>query len=298
MKSFRYRRWILLLLVLGSSFAYAAMPDKPNSLIIMMTDFGSKDFYVGAMKGAMYKVFPHARIDAISHDISKFNIKEGAYTLAKTAPEFPVGTVFVVVVDPGVGTDRKPIVLKTKNGNYFVAPDNGILTLVGREMGVAEVREITNREIMRQDIQSSTFHGRDIFGPTAAHLASGFPFEKMGPILKEYVQLPIKFAKVIDGEIRAQIDVIDEYGNAITNIRPDLFAELGLQRGQTIEVAFENEQKIRCHYVKTYGDVPVGEYLGLFGSSRVFEIAINQGNLANTLKLAASGVVIVRKISN
>ena len=165
-------------------------------------------------------------------------------------------------------------------------------------MGVVEAREIANREIMRQDIQSITFHGRDIFGPTAAHLARGFPFEKVGPILKEYVQLSIEFARLVNGEISGQIDIIDEYGNVVMNIRPDLFTDLGVQKGQTIEVEFENGQKIHCQYVEAYGDVPVGEYVGLFGSSRVFEAAINQGNLASTLKLKASGAVIVRKASN
>ena len=289
---------LLLLFFVVASLTPATMGAQPNGLIIMITDFGVKDFYVGAMKGAMYKAFPQAKIDEISHEVSKFDIREGAYTLAKAAPEFPTGTVFVGVVDPGVGTQRKPIVMKTKNGNYFVAPDNGLLTLIGDLMGVAAVREITNRDVMRQDVQSSTFHGRDIFGPTAAHLAKGFAFEKVGPILKEYVRLPISFAKVVDDTIIGQIDVIDEYGNAITNIRPDLFDRLGIQGGQTIEVEFNTQRKIRCKYAKAYGDVPVGDYVGLFGSGGVFEAAINQGNLAEKLKLEAIGKCIVRKGSD
>ncbi len=293
-----YSVCVALLCFTVASFAVSTMGDQPNGLIIMITDFGGKDFYIGAMKGAMYKVFPQARIDEISHEVSKFDIQEGAYTLAKAAPEFPQGTVFVAVVDPGVGTSRKPIALKTRNGNYFVAPDNGLLTLVGQVMGVVEVRELTNQEVMRQVIQSSTFHGRDIFGPAAAYLAKGFPFEKVGPVLKEYIRLPISFAKVANGEIVGQIDVIDEYGNAITNIRSDLFAALDIRQGQTIEVDFDNRQKIHCEYVKAYGDVPVGDYVGLFGSGGIFEVAINQGNLARYLKLKTSGEIIVRKISD
>ena len=295
-KCFPYSIWGLLLFLMVASLTSPTMADQTNGLIIMITDFGRKDFYVGAMKGAMYKVFPQAKIDEISHEVSKFDIKEGAYTLAKAAPEFPQGTVFVGVIDPGVGTRRKPIAMKTKNGNYFVAPDNGLLTLIGEIMGVAGVREITNRDVMRKDVQSSTFHGRDIFGPTAAHLAQGFPFEKVGPVLKEYVRLPISFAKVVDGEIVGQIDVIDEYGNAITNIRPDLFGALGIHGGQTLEVEFGAQGKIRCKYVKAYGDVPVGDSVGLFGSGGVFEVAINQGALAEQLKLETSGEVIVRKV--
>ena len=297
-KCFCYGVRLLLLLLIVASLTSTTMGAQTNGLIIMITDFGFKDFYVGAMKGAMYKVFPQAKIDEISHEVSKFDIKEGAYTLAKAAPEFPIGTVFVGVIDPGVGTQRKPVVMKTKNGNYFVAPDNGLLTLIGETMEVVEVREITNPDVMRQDVQSSTFHGRDIFGPSAAHLAKGFTFEKIGPVLKEYVRLPISFAKLIDDAIVGQIDVIDEYGNAITNIRPDLFEELGIQRGQTIEVEFSTQQKIRCKYVKAYGDVPVGDYVGLFGSGGVFEVAINQGNLAKQLKLETSEEIIVHKVSD
>ena len=294
-KCFCYGVRLLFLFLIVTSLTPATMGAETNGLIIMITDFGVKDFYVGAMKGAMYKVFPQAKIDEISHEVSKFNIKEGAYTLVKAAPEFPVGTVFVGVIDPGVGTQRKPIAMKTKNGNYFIAPDNGLLTLIGDSMGVAEVREITNRDVMRQDVQSSTFHGRDIFGPAAAHLAKGVAFEKIGPVLDEYVQLPISFAKIVDETIVGQIDVIDEYGNVITNIHSDLFEKLGIQDGQTIEVEFSHQRSVSCKYVKAYGDAPVGFFVGLFGSGGVFEVAINQGNLAEQLKLEATGKCIVRK---
>ena len=297
-KCFYYGVRLLLLFLIVASLAPAAMGAQTNGLIIMITDFGTKDFYVGAMKGAMYKVFPQAKIDEISHGVSKFDIKEGAYTLAKAAPEFPAGTVFVGVIDPGVGTQRKPIAMKTKNGNYFVAPDNGLLTLIGGSMGVAEVREITNHDVMRQDVQSSTFHGRDIFGPAAAHLAKGFAFEKIGPVLEEYVQLSISFAKIVNDTIVGQIEVIDEYGNVITNIRPNLFEKLGIQDGQTIEVEFSHHRTVVGKYVKAYGDAPIGFFVGLFGSGGVFEVAINQGNLAEQLKLEATGECIVRKGSD
>ena len=297
-KYFCYSVQLLLWFLIVASLTPTTIGAQTNGLVIMITDFGVKDFYVGAMKGAMYKVFPQAKIDEISHGVSKFDIKEGAYTLAKAAPEFPTGTVFVGVIDPGVGTQRKPIAMKTKNGNCFVAPDNGLLTLIGDSMGVLEVREITNPEVMRQDVQSSTFHGRDIFGPAAAHLAKGFPFEQIGPVLERYVRLPISFAKVVEQAIVGQIDVIDEYGNAITNIRPDLFEKLGIRGRQTIEVEFDGERKIRCEYVRAYGDVPVGGYVGLFGSGGVFEIAINQGNLAGELKLQVTEKCVVRKGSD
>ena len=134
--------------------------------------------------------------------------------------------------------------------------------------------------------------------PAAAHLAKGLAFEKIGPVLKEYVQLPISFAKIVDDAIVGQIEVIDEYGNVITNIRPDLFEKLGVQRGQTIEVEFSHHRRVVCQYVKAYGDAPVGSGVGLFGSGGVFEVAVNQGNLAKELKLEGTEKCIVRKGSD
>jgi S-adenosylmethionine hydrolase len=255
-----------------------------NGLVVMLTDFGEKDFYVGAMKGAIYSTYEKARIDSITHQITKFDIAEGAYTLARAAAEFPSGTVFVAVVDPGVGSERKPIALKTKDGKYFVGPDNGLFTLVIEEFGLAELREITNPALMRKSQLSSTFHGRDIFGPVAAHLAAGIPLEEVGPIMKNYVNLKIQQARVVNGQIIGEISSIDEYGNTITNISQQLFDEAGFKRGDVLNIQFDNGSIIKCQYSKTYSDVPVGQYVCLFGTSG-FEIAINQGNFAEKLNL-------------
>jgi len=284
---------LFVLLICATFIAFSVSNKDANGLVVMLTDFGSKDFYVGAMKGAMYSIYPDARIDYISHDITKFDIAEGAYTLAKAAAEFPPGTVFVAVVDPGVGTERKAIAIKTKDKKYFVAPDNGLLTLVIEEQSLAELREIKNAALTRKGQLSSTFHGRDIFGPVAAHLAKGLAFEKVGPKLENYVKLRGKQAKVIDGRIEGKIDAIDEYGNALTNIRNPLFNEAGFKEGDVLKIQFDNGSAIKCKHLTTYGDVPIGEYVGLFSSGGVFEIAINQGNLAEKLKLKSQTAIII-----
>ena len=284
---------LLVIIIFGMALLHQSdLPSKPlseatrntNGLIVMLTDFGEKDFYVGAVKGAIYSIYEKARIDSITHQITKFDIAEGAYTLAKAAAEFPSGTVFVAVVDPGVGSERKAIVLKTEDGKYFVGPDNGLFTSVIDELGLAELREITNPALMRKAELSSTFHGRDIFGPVAAHLAAGTPLEEVGPLMKNYVNLDIQQARVVNGQIIGEISAIDEYGNAITNISQQLFDKAEFSRGDILKIQFDNGDVIECQYSKTYSDVPVGQYVGLFGSSG-FEIAINQGNCARKRNL-------------
>ncbi len=266
--------------------------SQTNGLVILLTDFGLKDFYVGAMKGAIYSVFPEVRIDSISHQITAFDIPEGAYTLARASAEFPQGTVFVVVVDPGVGTPRKPIVMQTEDGKFFVAPDNGILTIVADTLGVAEVRELTNAKLMRGGALSSTFHGRDIFGPTGAHLAQGFPFAKVGPRLNTYVRLDVAQARLSENSIFGRVELIDEYGNALTNIPMELFEQANIEMGQKLRVTFSSRlSPTEFAYMKTYGDVPVGNYLALFGSGGSLEFAINQGNLAKTLEIKSGDAV-------
>ncbi len=253
-------------------------------LIVLMTDFGEKDFYVGAIKGAIYAVNPDARIDDISNNIPKFDIEAAAYTLLKSAVEFPRGTIFVIVVDPGVGTARKPVIVKTTDEKYFIAPDNGVLTRVIEEFGLAEIREISNPDVMQKEKMSSTFHGRDIFGPAAAHLSRGFPMEKMGAVMNNYVRLTRTSAKIVGKKIVGRIVTIDDYGNTISNIPKHLFEKMGWRLGDSLAVKV-GEREFTVKFVNAYGDVATGEYLGLFGSGGVFEVSINQGNMAEKLRL-------------
>ena len=176
----RSRRTLCVLTLLAALPGWAA---APNGLVVLLTDFGADAVYVGALKGAMYTKFPEIRIDAISNSVPPFDVVAGAHMLAEAANEFPLGTTFCCVVDPGVGTDRKRIVLETKTGHCFVGPDNGLLSLVAHRYGLAELREIANPKLFRQGEMSQTFHGRDVFGPVAAARAGGVARGEVGPEL-------------------------------------------------------------------------------------------------------------------
>lgn len=270
---------ISVFLCLAASSLGRAEEVKPNGLVILLTDYGAADFYVGALKGAIYSAFPQARIDSITHEVPPFDIREGAYLLAGAAREFPLGTTFVAVVDPGVGTERKPLAAETESGHFFVAPDNGLLTLVFAELGVRRVHEITNPQVLRPGALSSTFHGRDLFGPAGAHLAAGFPLVEVGPELKQWVTLKIETGRLEEGAVLGEVVHVDRYGNLLTNIPRELLAQLPAQRGDRLKVTV-GEQTRKMPFVKTYGDVPEGEFLLLIHSLDEVEIAINLGSAA------------------
>ncbi len=298
MKLFRYRIFLLLpAVILISRFVLAQATDKPNGLIVLITDYQSKNADKPPIEQAIGEVFPNAKVDSISHPLSTFTVKEGAYTLQRAGEKFPHGTVFVVLFENA--GEGKPIALKTKKGSYFIAPNNGILTRVARAMGVSEVREITNPKLIGQTTPDSASHRQVNFFSVAAQLAKQSPFEEVGALLEEYLQLPFEFATVVDGEIVGHISEIEsEFGNAATNISTDLFTKLKWQRGDTLEADFSNEQKIRFPYVLKYGDVPVGDYLGRFDDTTgFFKVAINRGNIGETLKLEGRNKVVIRKVA-
>ncbi|MFB0545837.1 MAG: S-adenosyl-l-methionine hydroxide adenosyltransferase family protein, partial [Anaerolineae bacterium] len=260
---------MVVLLLVSSPFLYGfALPEerlRPNGLIALLTDYGEKDFYVGAVKGVIYSTFPEARVVDITHQVTPFEIHEGAVTLWLAARTFPPGTVFVAVVDPGVGTERRAIALETRNGLFFVAPDNGLLTLVMQEFGVREIREITNEEWMRQPV-SYTFHGRDIFAPVGAQLAQGSPLAEVGPIVTDPIWLPIEGARVEEDRVVGQVLMIDQYGNMQANITQDLLAQIGLSVGDAVSVQV-GEVVEASQFLRTYGDVPEGEDLIFIAST-------------------------------
>ena len=268
---------------------------ETNGLVILITDFGTKDFYVGAVKGVIYSIYPEVRIDDISHNVSSFEVAEGAYTLQKAAAEFPKGTVFVAVVDPGVGTERKPVALKTKDGKFFVGPDNGLFSVVMDSLGIDVIYEISNPHVMRKGRLSSTFHGKDIFGPCAAHLASGFPIELVGPVLKDYVRLKARSPVVQKDTIIGNVVTIDKYGNVITNVQEELLRKIEIGRGDLVILKIKDVE-MRAKYVKAYADVPTGEYLCLIGSTGAFEVAINMGNLAQKIGVKRGDSISIRRI--
>jgi len=288
---------VLVCVLLLPSLPYS-YDGNTNGLIVLLTDYGQRDYYVGALKGAIYSIYPEARIDDISHHVTPFNIWEGAYTLSLAAKEFPKGTIFVAVVDPGVGTDRKAIVLETKDHKYFVAPDNGLLTFVAEEMGVLNIREIKNRAHMRPTHSSSaTFHGRDVFGPIRAHLAAGVPMSALGPEVKSIVRLRVPRAKLENGKILGQVLRVDTFGNVVTNISVLHLKEAGIVQ-EDILVLSVRKNRFHVRFLRTYGDVPKGRKLCLLESHKLLEIAINMGNLAKTYNIRAGDMVVIHRSDN
>lgn len=268
---------LILVLCIGLGSLASSHHPKPNGVVAFVTDFGWQDFYVGAMEGVVLSNFPDAKIVHITHQVEQFNIHEGALTSYLAAKEFPKGTVFCVVVDPGVGTERAPIALETESGHYFIAPDNGVLTMVMNNLGVKEVRKLKNPDWRREGRISKTFHGRDIFSPGAAHLASGEPFTEAGPIYEEYETLKIKRSEVKENSVVGEIVLVDSYGNLQANVRAKQLEEIGLEVGDNVEVRIGDTTKT-VEYATTYGDVPEGDFLTFRASSNLMEVAINMGS--------------------
>lgn len=244
-----------------------------SSIITLTTDFGLRDPYVAEMKAVILNIKPNAKIIDITHEIEKFNIRMGAYVLASAAPYFPKNTIHVVVVDPGVGTKRKPIIIKTKNA-YYIGPDNGVLVLAAKNEGILHVYEISNREVMLPKV-SDTFHGRDIFAPAAAYLANGTALARFGPEIHDIV-VP-EFTKVVKQKDRVTGEIlhVDGFGNLITNIGK---RELKLMDvNETVNIRLKG-RKLKLKLCKSYASVKLGEPLAIIGSHNFLEISVNQGN--------------------
>ena len=221
------------------------MPRRPKRTIVFMTDFGTANDSVAICKAVMAGIAPDAFITDLTHQVTHYQIEEGARFLAAVTPYYPADTIFLGVVDPGVGTARKAIIAKTKKGQYFVAPDNGLLTPVIDRDGLESAREIANPDWMLPGI-SHTFHGRDVFSPAAAHLAAGWDFAQAGPVVPELVRLSVKnFTATAEG-IRGEIIGLDDpYGSLITDIPAEEFKKLGYNIGD--EVARSLEQQVGDH---------------------------------------------------
>ena len=257
--------------------------------LVFQTDFGLVDGAVSAMYGVAYTVKPELKIHDLTHDITPYNIWEASYRLIQTINYWPAGTVFVSVVDPGVGSDRKSVVVKTKSGQYIVTPDNGTLTHVIRMEGVEAVREIDeNINRLPRSGESYTFHGRDVYAFTGARLAAGIiDFEGVGPALdpEELVSLPIVEPYLEGNAACGTIDVLDvRFGSLWTNIPRELFLQTGIQYGDRVSITIENDT--RCVYrniiqfAKSFADVYVGEALAYVNSLDCVAVAINQGSFA------------------
>jgi S-adenosylmethionine hydrolase len=229
----------------------------------------------------------------ITHQVTPFQIDEAARFLAGVTPYYPSGTIFLVVVDPGVGTSRKAVIVKSKKGQYFVLPDNGVITPVIERDGLDSAREITNTGWMLQPQVSSTFHGRDIFSPAAAHLAEGWDLTLAGEVVPQLVQLTPKVSSTSDNGIGGDIIGLDDpYGSLISDIPGEEFKKLGYQLGDKIIVQL-NKKPLSVPYVKTFMDVPVGEALLYIDSRGRIGLALNQRNFSQVNKITPPGTLFI-----
>jgi S-adenosylmethionine hydrolase len=264
-----------------------------NKMVVFQSDFGLKDGAVSAMKGVAIGVSPDLKLFDLTHEIPAYNIWEAAYRLEQTVMYWPAGTVFVSVVDPGVGTNRRSVVLKTRSGHYIVTPDNGTLTLVSESLGIEAVREIDEAVNRRKGSEKSyTFHGRDVYAYTAARLASGtITFEQVGKQLpNEVVKIPYQMA-VLDGKkIKGTIAILDvQYGNIWTNIPAELFNQLQVKPGDKLHVIIYQNKKKKYEgdmpYAETFGAVAKGKPLAYLNSLLQLSFALNMGNFSSVYKI-------------
>ena len=255
-----------------------------SGLITLTTDFGQSDHFVGAMKGVILSIAPRARIVDITHAIAPYDLTEASFVIAQAWRYFPKRTVHVIVVDPTVGSARRPILVEA-GGQYFIAPDNGVLSMV-YETDVHKVRVLSNPKLMNREV-SHTFHGRDVFAPAAAHLASGVLPAQFGKRVTDYVRsFPIKPVRLADHTWRGRILKADHFGNLITNLHIDDFPDV---KTRPIELRVGGERIRRL--ALTFAEAPSGEVCAIVGSSGYLEMATNQASAADKLGCGAGAPV-------
>jgi len=269
----------------------AAAPHRP--IIAFMTDFGTANDSVAICKAVIAGIAPDARIMDITHQVTPYSIEEAARFLYGVTPYYPPGTIFLAVIDPGVGTSRKAVIVKSKKSQFFVLPDNGLVTPVLDRDGLDSAREITNPAWMLQPNVSSTFHGRDVFSPAAAHLAEGWDYTIAGPPVAQLVRLNVKTAvldeKGVSGDV---IGLDDPFGSLITNIPGDDLAKLGYLVGDKVILQLDKRSVI-LPFVRTFMDVPVGDPLLYIDSRGRVSIAINQGNYSKKFNVTPPGKIFI-----
>jgi len=253
-------------------------------LITLTTDFGTADHFVGAMKGVILGIAPRATIVDITHEIEPYDVNQAAFVIAEAWPYFPKRTVHVIVIDPGVGSARRPI-LAEAGGQFFIAPDNGVLSMI-YESAPHKVRAISNAKLMRQSV-SRTFHGRDVFAPAAAHLARGVVPAKFGKPIHDYVRsVRLKPERVARDHYAGTILKVDRFGNLITNLHVDHLPDV---RTRPIEVRIGGRSIHR--FALTFSEAGIGELFVIVGSSGLLEIAANQGSAAKLVGCGAGSAV-------
>jgi len=263
--------------------------DGPCGIITLLTDFGTQDGYVWAMKGVILGINPEARIVDIGHQVERHDLFQAALVLRNTCRYFPPGSVHVVVVDPGVGGSRKPLVVETANF-FLVGPDNGVLSPVLEEFPPIKMVAIENKQYILSHV-SDTFHGRDVFAPAAAHCSLGLPVEKFGPQMKTYRRMELPHPRVLTDGLCGQVIAVDRFGNLITNIsRRGLDRHVG-SSSLHIRLGGTTISKIS----RSYQEAPQGSPLAIMGSWDLLEIAVNGGDARSVLEAGRGSEVVVKR---
>lgn len=284
------------------TLALSVPPLPGRNALVLQTDFGTRDGAVAAMKGVAFSVDADLPIHDLSHENTPYDIWEASYRLKQTVEYWPKATVFVSVIDPGVGTTRKSVVLETRSGHFIVTPDNGTLTHVAEDLGITAVRQIDETLHRRAgSVLSHTFHGRDVYALTGARLAAGIiRFEEVGPLLEpEVVTLPHAPARFEAGVIHGGIPALDaRYGNVWTNIPAGLLEQLDVAHGDRLAVSITHRDTVvfsaDVPYAFTFGDVPEGEPLLYLNSLLNLSLALNQADFARTHGIRSGGEWQVR----
>jgi S-adenosylmethionine hydrolase len=251
-------------------------------VVTLLSDFGLRDGYVAQMKGAILENCLDATVVDISHEIERHNIPMGSFTLETTAPYFPKGTIHVAVVDPGVGSARKAIVIEC-NAGLLIGPDNGLMARASEKLGLKSIYEIREKEFQRKHL-SSTFHGRDVFAYTAGLIASGRRPEEVGPKVSKLEKLPLSSPRLSGKKLVCQVLHVDIFGNVITNVGEKVVRKIPVKVGGSVEIR-SGTRKLQAQYARSYYEVDKGAMAVLLGSQGFLEIAIREGSARDKLKV-------------
>jgi S-adenosyl-L-methionine hydrolase (adenosine-forming) len=262
----------------------------PNAIITLTTDYGTNDHLVGTLKGVILKINPEATIVDITHNVAPFDLLDAALAIGSAYSYFPPRTIHVVVVDPGVGTERRPLLVTAEN-QYFVAPDNGALSMIYEREENVVARNVTAAHYFLQPI-SKTFHGRDIFAPIAAWLSKGWQTASMGEEITDHKKFALPKPKATDGVVKGIVMRVDTFGNLITNFRVEDLPESALTNG---EVKFQVGTQAVSRMVPTFASGDAGEPVAYVGSAGYVEIAVNKGNASRTLSIGRGTAVVLTK---
>ncbi len=280
-------RSLLSLLALFPLLAGCQSSQRMTNLVALFTDFGPSDPYVAQLKGSIKTIAPSAELLDLSHSNAAFDISTASYLLSKSTRTLPPGSIIIAVVDPGVGSSRAGLAVRTQAGRIYLAPDNGILTEVLAREGLADARTLP---IATESI-SSTFHARDLFGPAAARLVNSESFDSLGAKAEKILRLPRNTATVMPNQAKGQVLYIDHYGNILTNISGSELAKLKV--GQLLTVTIKGKS-LSLPFLRTYAEAPADRPFALINSDGEFEIAINQGNAARELGIKVGDPVILK----